>query len=1059
MCAKSSHGFLLLSALLIALCVGSASAEVFYWSNTVVTTANQAKKWGDYSDYRNWQVSMTIGNNPNQAIPGASDYIWTSGRQVGGCFYTGYFDLNGGDYTIAGFSGGTEIFNGWRRHEIAITNGSLTVSNPTYSADPSQTAATYSHEWIIWKDGKVILPYNSAASATIPNGGLDECFTVKNGGQFEFRANVILKMTSTTLNFLKVEEGGSAIFAPYDDGFAANYQNTGGIRIENHGFLDLPKGIKWRNLSQVYGTDYDRFTLKQVAGTTLIGGDFWRSGDNKSIPCAMTFELSGGTLAVTNSVKFYSDPTAYGYNVSRGFTEPMVRATMPADTSATIEVKVDSSCDLSIMTFGDNAALAKTGPGALKLFALPSTLNVNAGIFSVTGAVTSLSGVTFANGTTYCFDKPNAVLTAADLPNAANMRFTVAADFPADGTILTSADASLLRTVMANFDSPTALAEVEPMIFGNALRFVPRVTNSFVAYGEVDLTTVANWKQGVPEGGAAILRGESTVGLIRSTTPAFASIKLEYGAKLKVMDEVALPVVSLETNAVLVLAEGAWASLSNGLNCACLPTQLPIVEIATNATLVVPTPFDFQNVQLNWYGTIWADGDNTLGSKQKYIGFGTSYASVITTYFGMNCVGGTLHHYLSGDWLERIMFAENGGCVKAVGTLLLKDFTHDTGSYENGQWVGYGNRMNEPFDLVVDNSYIDVARSQTLGGAARIHLRNGAQIRRRGAGTHPGSGIALGISGAVQIFCESEGGILYSRSSDPVNFAPTVAENPSVILGEGGYFDVHEFKGNGNAMLVASNGTWCVDALPVIPWNKQPCPPGEDPRNWTSNALCCFTSCRIESGAVLNLASANRIGIATQQDRYTLIADVPMTGDDGGLVISNGVPGYAFAATMQCGENTATGRVKVLAADDPTTLYFADGANWAGTVEGNAGIAFTNLTDATLPAEVNFAALELTGTMPIRYWRDGSGAIVNDTINLASALTKTGTGCLKPVAMSDKAAKDDVLWLGDYPSSAGTPDNSLLYRGWEFVTRASATAGMVELGCKRVPAALKVMLF
>ena len=1054
-----------LSLALVGLGVSSASAEVFYWTNTVSTTANQAKQWGDYSDYNNWSVSNSFGDNPNQAIPGKDDFIWSAGRQIGAAFYAGYFDLNGGDYTIAGFSAGTGIYNGWRRHEVAITNGSLTVTNPAYNADPSGVSPTFSHEWIIWDGGKVVMPYNSSAGATIPNGGLDECFAVKTGGQLEFYAKIIPKMSNATVNFLEVDEGGSAIFDPYDGGFSINYQNTGGIRVLNRGSLSLPHGVNWSSTSAVYGTDADRFTLRQIDGTLLIGGDFCRTGyqvqaGTGPVPCEMTFELSGGTLEITNSVKFYSDSTAYNYNASKwGFTEPMVRATMPADAAAAIDVKVDSSCDLTIMTFGDNATLTKRGPGLLKLAALPSALTVEAGVFSVTGAVTSLAGVTFANAAVYCFDKPGAVLAATDLANAANMRFTVADDFPADGVILTSADTDLLRTVVANFDVPTALSEVEPMVFGDSIRLVTRVENAFVSYGEVDLTSSENWKKGVPEGGAAILRGESTVGLIKSTTPAFASIKVEYGAKLKVVDEVELPEVTLETDATLALAEGSWASLSNGLHCVCLPTQLPIVEIATNSTLVVPAPFDFQDVHLNWYGTLWVDGDNTKGSKEKYIGLGTCYVSQKIVYFGMTCIGGTLRHHLSGDWLERIMYAENGGKVEAVGTLLLKDFVHDTGTADNGQWIGYGNASKVPFDLVVDNSYLDVARSQTYGGAARIHLVNGAEICRRGHSDHPGSGIGFYISGDVQIFCESNGGIVFPRSSSPVAVTPTAANTPVFTLGEGGFFDVHAAYGNSKAMLVASNGVLCVDALPYIPGDKQPYPPDGDPRNWVSNSLSCFTSCRIEPGTVLNLASVDRFNMPTQQDRYTLIADVPMTGENGGLVISNGVPGYAFAATLQCGSNTATGRLKVLEADDPTTLYFADGANWSGTVEGNAGVAFTNLTDATLPATVNFAALELTGSMPIRYWRDGEGVITSDTINLAAALTKVGAGCLRPVAMSDKAVRDDVIWLGDYPASAGTPDNSLLYHGWEFVTRPSATDGMVELGCKCAPVAGKVILY
>ena len=75
------------------------------------------------------------------------------------------------------------------------------------------------------------------------------------------------------------------------------------------------------------------------------------------------------------------------------------------------------------------------------------------------------------------------------------------------------------------------------------------------------------------------------------------------------------------------------------------------------------------------------------------------------------------------------------------------------------------------------------------------------------------------------------------------------------------------------------------------------------------------------------------------------MANVPFAGT-GNVTVTNGAPAYPFTVTMVTGANTATGSIKVnkVAGDAETALYFADGANWAGTViAGN--VALTNLTD------------------------------------------------------------------------------------------------------------------
>ena len=71
-----------------------------------------------------------------------------------------------------------------------------------------------------------------------------------------------------------------------------------------------------------------------------------------------------------------------------------------------------------------------------------------------------------------------------------------------------------------------------------------------------------------------------------------------------------------------------------------------------------------------------------------------------------------------------------------------------------------------------------------------------------------------------------------------------------------------------------------------------------------------------------------------------------------------------------------------------TALYFANGANWAGTVvAGN--VALTNLTDGAAAATATFGSLDLAADFPIRVWKS-EGAYSADAINVGSFINNGG---------------------------------------------------------------------
>ena len=150
-------------------------------------------------------------------------------------------------------------------------------------------------------------------------------------------------------------------------------------------------------------------------------------------------------------------------------------------------------------------------------------------------------------------------------------------------------------------------------------------------------------------------------------------------------------------------------------------------------------------------------------------------------------------------------------------------------------------------------------------------------------------------------------------------------------------------------------------------------------------------------------------------DRVVKFADVPVTGA-GSLVVTNTAAGKLMDVTIVNGANTATG-LALAAAEEGTMLRFADGANWAGTVVANSHVALTNLTDGA--ATVTFGNLRLeSGEFPLRLFRDESGALTSDAVNLTGAVVK-GEGDTGFIRLTGaEFTRDDKLSLGTAPAGA-----------------------------------------
>jgi hypothetical protein len=160
---------------------------------------------------------------------------------------------------------------------------------------------------------------------------------------------------------------------------------------------------------------------------------------------------------------------------------------------------------------------------------------------------------------------------------------------------------------------------------------------------------------------------------------------------------------------------------------------------------------------------------------------------------------------------------------------------------------------------------------------------------------------------------------------------------------------------------------------------------------------------------------------------------VPIVGDGGSVTLSNANVN-AFGVVVRSGANTATGSASVTAVDGTgaTTLYFANGANWAGTVvAGN--VALTNLTEGATAASVDFAKMDLAADFPVRVWRGEDGELLSDRLNVGEYLDSEGKGGrVVPVLMFEGGfLPRDKFVLGRILKGADLP---ALGRGWTAVT-------------------------
>ncbi len=535
-----------------------------------------------------------------------------------------------------------------------------------------------------------------------------------------------------------------------------------------------------------------------------------------------------------------------------------------------------------------------------------------------------------------------------------------------------------------------------------------------------DLCAAAGWANGsVPTNQDVKVSGSSTVAMISDAAvfPAFASIAVRNGATLKVLADVALPPLTVDATSKVVFGDNATqpavsavlnAMLTTSYDTSVSPVALPVIEIATNATLSVASDMKFKNVDFRLYGTITKASNDDASPVFGYAENGE------TSYLAFTADGGVFDfhsNYTDGHdsyGIEKgsisFVFPSSGGTVIPVGTLTLRNVTRTViGWADYGNWeFCRNNPTNISVDVVVDGTHMDVSGYFYASGAAHLTLRNGSWLRRNSSCI--GHWFPMAIQDAATIVLE-DGCYIDFATNDGKFGIDSQTDVDAVTVSTGGIYAVtYNSSGYQRGVFVSDGGVLGVTKL-AYPPNR-------------SDLLQGFGSARLDGD--LTIASIDGIGTGSYNwNRHVKVTDKPFTGA-GDVTVTNGVPAYPFTVTMVNGANTATGSIKVAKADGDveTALYFADGANWAGTVvAGN--VALTNLTDGA--ATATFGTLDLAADFNIRVWTENGVVVTNDMVNVGEYQSHGGRLSMEPMTEGLEFAAGDKIVVGKIAKASPDP--------------------------------------
>jgi hypothetical protein len=881
--------------------------------------------------------------------------------------------------------------------------------------NPAATAITFNFD-------NTTLNYPKRGYYTISGGS---ALRFVNGGSL-YRANNQndkFTLTISGLSSIYLGPGTSSLIGESSN--SGGSVGSGAMRLDpdTDGFISLTlDNATW----ETYHADGNKKGVVEVYGASLhtVNQNNW----NRSPPFAGAREVhlnTGATLTISNNVdaaalsfsQKYTGPGSVFFSTPRSTTRTFNWNSTGSTATGTLAADATRPTKLLIATTATWAGNVIWNEKA----EIDHSLTADAMTFGGIDLVSDFTWRIWGDGTCDHY-----TLTGDGFLNNGGKAVIVVAD----GSEADAGDSWTLARVPAGTALPTltssswTIAAVPVQGDDSVVDIVltPVSSDFFFDSTEItDITSAAGWSCGyVPTNENVKITGEGVVAIISdaATFPAFGAITVRDGATLHVLANVALPPLTLDSTARVFIGDnGNSPSVAATLDASLITSYhltnstvvLPVIEVATNASLCVAAGMKFKNVDFRLYGTVTKVGTDTTAPT-----FGYAENSE-TSYIAFTADGGVFDFHANNNdrsyGAVSLVCPVSGGTVIPVGTITLRNASRTVTYWGDfGNWeFGVNNPTNVSFDVLVDGTHIDVSGDFNASGAAHLTLINGSWIRRNSACL--GHWFPMAIENAATVSLE-EGCYIDFTANDGSFAIDSKSVVDTVTVRDGGIYNVtYNSTGEKTGVFVSTNGVLGVGKLH-----------GNRTR---TDLLRGFGSARLDGD--LFIKSLNVGTGSTDWERRVNVANgVPFTGT-GDVIVTNGVPAYPFTVTIQNGANTATGAIRVnkVEGDAETALFFASGANWAGTVVAG-DVALTNLTDGAAASTVTFGTLDLAADFTVRVWKE-NGTLVNDTVNVGQYVNHGGR--LVPQLLTDGAsfAPGDRITLGSIGADSPLPAVS---RGW-----------------------------
>lgn len=813
-------------------------------------------------------------------------------------------------------------------------------------------------------------------------------------------------------------------------------QNT--CLLENRGAASFGEVSFDSSVPATYG-----MTLRQLAGTMTFGGTVSRNGR----PSGLALEISGGAMRMTGNVSFDDVSAA-------AFTD-----------GAEVEVDVDDGCSVFMgdFTYAADAVLKIGGKGELRFgVTMPSAIVVIDGGRHMLANNEYGNVVTVMSGGELCFNSPGASCASFDLRDGAKCSLDLDGLMSED-VILRSESEQTLQRVMTLLEEWIAEQGAECRVErGNgAIVYMASADGTFDAASGASLDDPSGWASGtVPSAGSGVEISGSGVAELTPSSPSFGVIRVASGATLKLVggseaEPFEMPTLHLAAGAALTVASGSYVRYAgNTMVCRANADSIPVLTVESGATLYavgvekvtddggVAHDITFRNVDMRLNGTIVtpiADSINGGGTEIRKVTLRLGYAeSGETSYFAFTGDGGTIF-LRNNSWVYkhadlRICCVEPGGVVETPSSLVFKDVAfpqYNVSKAINALFAGIDNTLSSNrVRIEADGTVFDISDTSEVGGNVDMVFSNGGTLRRYA--------------------CY----FLY-----PVKF--TLSDTATLKFGEGCELSLGRC-GNGEnpGLTLNSTGDFTLDGGILQPWIVKGAHRGTlrvrgnsrwnladfmcnatDDRRYAYVPTPLFSGFRdvvLEEGSVLDFMGVydawknnEEHSLADWGRSVSTAENVPLTGA-GSIRVNNLASNDTMTVTVCCPTNTATGTAEAVAGTG-STLRFADGSNWAGTVLANGCAELFNAdgSGTRIPSKATFASIRFAGSFPICVWKE-NGETTGDQIDIGSAVT--GNGAFTVVARDEaEFLFGDGYDFGTYPADASLP--SVSPHQWRFESR------------------------